>query len=110
MFPWGVSYDKDFCGFSLWNSGRRALDFYNDIDRVLAVLDGKTLDQVFTIGQALEGAFREDSRTPRKIRSEYFTIRFYKKGTVHLKWEREDLREKFCLTVAAGRKWIGDDR
>lgn len=110
VFPYGVSYDHKYGGFSLWRSSMSAINFYDDLDRVLAVLDSLTLDKVFTIGQALEMQFREDRHTKRLIESKYFEIRYFKKGTVHLKWKREDLREKFCLTAAAGRKWIGDAR
>ncbi|MBX3339809.1 MAG: DUF4942 domain-containing protein, partial [Nitrospira sp.] len=34
-------------------------------------------------------------------------IRYFKKGTVHLKWKREDLLATFNTTAAAGRQWIG---
>jgi hypothetical protein len=47
---------------------------------------------------------------PHPIESSYFDIRYFKKGTVHLKWKRYDLLEQFSTTAAAGRKWIGDDR
>ena len=110
VFPYGVSYEKRWgTGFST-NYGSHAIDIYNDLDRVLAMLDGYNLDSIFSVGQAIEQGIKNDRHTPQKVGSSYFDIRYYKKGTVHLKWLREDLLEKFILTAVRGRKWIGDDR
>ena len=106
VFPYGCRYEKAF-GFQLWYSSS-AVDIYNDLDRVLAVLDGRSFDEVLKVGAAMESAIRSDRNTARTIESTYFEIRYFKKGTVHLKWRRYDLLEKFNVTAAAGRKWIGD--
>jgi hypothetical protein len=107
VFPWGVRYEKDW-GFNLW-SRQSEIDIYNDLDRVLAILDGESFDSIYTVGEALRAAIDADKHTPRKTESTYFEIQYYKKGTVHLKWRRYDLLEKFSTTVAAGRKWIRPD-
>lgn len=73
------------------------------------MLDGKDFEHVRTIGRALAQAIQEDKHTPRTIHSEYFEIRFFKKGTVHLKWRRYHLLEQFTLTAAQGRRWLGFD-
>jgi hypothetical protein len=106
VFPYGCRYEKDW-GFSLWYGSSSVIDIYNDLDRVLAVLDGRSFDAVRTVGVTMNNAIQESKREPLPIRSEYFDIRYFKKGTVHLKWRRYDLLEKFNLTAAAGRKWIG---
>ena len=108
VFPYGVRYEKNF-GFDLWFGSSSVIDIYNDLDRVLSVLDAKSFDEILRVGGAMEQAIKKDRDTPRTIESTYFEIRYFKKGTVHLKWKRYDLLEKFNLTAAAGRKWIGGE-
>ena len=109
VFPYGVSYDRRFGGFSE-AYGSSAIDIYADLDRVLSVLDGIPFDQIATIGHAISTAIRNHPDTPQKTSSHYFEIRYFKKGTVHLKWKRRDLLDKFSATAAQGRLWLGDDR
>ena len=109
VFPYGVTYDHRYGGFSQ-AYGSSMIDIYSDLDRVLSVLDGRQFDRVYTIGAAIEIAIRNDRNSPQTTGSLYFDIRYFKKGTVHLKWKRLDLLEKFSLIAARGRLWLGDDR
>jgi uncharacterized Zn finger protein (UPF0148 family) len=105
IFPYGISWS--YGHFSSYSSGD-ARTIYSDLDRILCVLDGKALKDCYTVGEALESVCRR-ATCGEAFESEYFEGRFYKKGTVHLKWKREDLWEKFNLTAAAGKKWLGED-
>lgn len=105
IFPYGVSWR--YGSFSTMCGGN-ARTIYSDLDRILCVLDGKALKDCHTVGGALEYACR-GAKSGGTFESEYFEGRFYKKGTVHLKWKREDLWERFNLTAAAGKKWLGED-
>lgn len=104
IFPHGVNWSLG--SFSTY--GGNAQTIYYDLDRILCVLDGQALKDCYTVGAALDRASR-GAKTGGTFESEYFTGRFYKKGTVHLKWKREDLWERFNLTAAAGKKWLGED-
>ncbi|MCL2659958.1 MAG: DUF4942 domain-containing protein [Acidobacteriaceae bacterium] len=108
IFPYGIRYDS-FLGFGMPYHGN-ARTIYSDLDRILCVLDDQPFDQCFTIGKALEGRCREVAKRTTSggwtFESEYFEGRFYKKGTVHLKWKRLDLWEAFNKTAAAGKKWL----
>ena len=109
VFPYGCRYDADFNSFRpRYDGGDR---IYSDLDRILCVLDGKPFDKCHTVGKALSRAFdtKYHSISDQVTESEYFEIRFYKKGTVHLKWKREDLWATFNKTAAAGKKWLGED-
>lgn len=109
MFLYRCRYDADFNSFRLrYDSADR---IYTDLDRILCVLDGKPFDNCSTVGAALSRAFdhKYHSISDQVTESEYFDIRFYKKGTVHLKWKREDLWEAFNKTAAAGKKWLWED-
>jgi len=75
-----------------------------DLDRILCVLDGRPFEQCHTVGKAID-----DARPGELLESDYFEIRGYKKGTLHLKFKREDLWERFNTTAAAGKKWLGED-
>lgn len=104
IFPWGV--ELDFSGHlhaHSYGSGSSAV-VCSDLDRILCVLDGKPFAECYTVGRAIERA-----NPGELIDSQYFEIRGYKKGTLHLKWKREDLWERFNQTAAAGKKWLGED-
>jgi hypothetical protein len=105
IFPYGISWS--YGSFNTYSRGD-AQTIYSDLDRILCVLDGKTLKDCYTVGYALDQACRY-AKQGGTFESEYFEGRFYKKGTVHLKWKREDLWEKFNLTAASGKKWLGED-
>jgi hypothetical protein len=105
IFPYGVSWS--YGSFNTYSRGD-AQTIYSDLDRILCVLDGKALKDCYTVGYALDQACRY-AKQGGTFESEYFEGRFFKKGTVHLKWKREDLWEKFNLTAAAGKKWLGED-
>jgi len=102
VFPWGCRLDYN---------GRVALQYsgdstriYSDLDRILCVLDGQPFDKCFTVGAAINKGPQAGALTE----SEYFEIRCFKKGTVHLKWKRKDLLDRFNQHAAAGKLWIGE--
>ena len=103
IFPYGISWS-----YGNFNTYGDRGTIYTDLDRILCVLDGEPYDKCYTVGYALDRASR-GAKTGGPFESEYFEGRFYKKGTVHLKWKRDDLWEKFNLTAAAGKKWLGED-
>jgi hypothetical protein len=110
IFPRGVEYS--YSGFHTpWSGDARTI--YSDLDRILCVLDGQPFDKCYTVGQALDRkCSMVGSRTNSggwTFESEYFEGRFFKKGTVHLKWKRESLWEAFNKTAAAGKKWLGEN-
>jgi hypothetical protein len=105
VFPYGCQYSYgSFDLYSRHDSGA----IYCDLDRILAVLDGREYGSFTTVSKALNDRFRS-SREPGTCESYYFKIRFFKKGTVHLEFKREDLRQAFNINAAAGRRWIGQN-
>lgn len=110
VFPYGCSYS--WGRFSLRYGPN--VDIYNDLDRIMCVLDGKDFAQCDTIGAALERQFTalgSDVKSPfdNRAESQYFDIRFFKKGTVHLKFKDEYLWERFNVVAAKGKNWIGSE-
>lgn len=91
-----------------WNR-RRTLD---DIDRALAFLEGKKLEDVgSTIVKALEQLSKEHGCQFSGVlfTSTYFEMRAYKKGTLHLRFLDRTLWERFNLMAADGKNWLPDD-
>lgn len=104
VFPYGCRYS--YGRFDIWSREQSDI-LYDDIDRVLAVLDGKRYEDITTIGKALTRAFDDNRQHPGTCESTYFHIRYFKKGTVHLTWTRTDLLAAFNKAAADGRNWIG---
>jgi len=127
VFPYGCRYERDFADFKTYYS-HSEIDLYNDLDRVLRVLDGQSFEKCYTVARAMDQAFTrlERLRIPnhgggkpyykagwsqseQTAESEYFEVRFFQKGTVHLKWKRKDLLDQFNIAAAAGKKWLGEN-
>lgn len=90
----------------------RQIDIYNDLDRILCMLDGKDFTECHTIYKAMDNKFRilgHDVKAPfdNTTESRYFDIKFFKKGTVHLTFKDKHLWEAFNKAAAKGKMWIG---
>lgn len=116
--PWGgyeTDYWADHGGLPYSKS-----DILDDIDRALAYLEGRKLENVMTICQAIKDfAFpirsgTNDRRknpdwTGTKFESEYFVLVGYKKGTLHMVFKDASLWEHFNMEAAKGKNWIPED-
>ena len=80
-------------------------DFLPDIDRVMCTLSGKNYNDVYKIADALYDAI---AKQETECESEFFKLRYYKKGTLHLTFKSKQLLDDFNLSVAKGKNWIGD--
>lgn len=86
----------------------------NDVDRALAMLDGKKLRQVYSAAEALEEHFKSyrtnsGALENNVVTSEHFKLRFFKKGTVHLFFLDEKLWQRFNIAAAQGKNWLPMD-
>jgi hypothetical protein len=113
VFPYGCQFDHKFCrSFNMRYNGSD-IDIYNDLDRVLCVLDGQDFTQCRTIHHALDTRFRSlghnvHSPFDNSTESQYFEIKFFMKGTVHLFFKDERLWQEFNITAAKGKAWLGE--
>lgn len=108
VFPRGVHFD--FGGWSTYAHYTRAGVVYHDLDRILCKLEGKPFEKCHTIGAIIDhNRHAKPVAGGVYLESEYFEIRLFKKGTVHLKCKRPDLLEKFNAMAAAGKRWIGQE-
>ncbi|GAB3840750.1 class I SAM-dependent methyltransferase [Hymenobacter jeollabukensis] len=85
---------------------------YNDIDKVMCYLTGEDYDKCYTIERALETRFQRlgkvypGSTFTDTCESQFFYLRFFKKGTLHLVFRDEKLWEEFNLRACAGKLWL----
>jgi len=108
------SYDLKQHGdkFSLVYHGQSK---YTDIDRVLCYISGKPYERITTIKQALESSFdqlgfiRTGDKYDNTCSSTFFEIKFYKKGTVHLKFKDHFLWQEFNMRACDGKQWLPDN-
>lgn len=104
-----------------WHEPERVIA--NDIDKALCFVTGKSFLSVKTIHDAIieiiyniRQRTRDHVHDPNGwngsgaaplIESEFFKIRIFKKGTIHLTFKSDDVWEKFNIAAAEGKNWIG---
>lgn len=76
-----------------------------DIDVVMNYFDG--INHYYSILQALEHSFHNGVSS--NIKSTYFTITAYKKGTIHLSFNDESILRRFNVAACRGKSWLPCD-
>lgn len=99
-------------------SGRFEVDYrlrdgiIGDIDKAMSFLAGVHIDSVKTIFDSVNDRGKEiqaaKGMLDTKCESEFFEIRFYKKGTIHLKFKDTKLWDRLNKFVAKERGWLQD--
>ena len=79
-------------------------DDYGDIDKVMCYLTGKNFDNIKGIKDIISQIEVGDRD---KYESEFFYIRCFKKGTMHLEFKDEDLWARFNQKAVDGKNWLG---
>lgn len=82
---------------------RRAEETISDIEKVFEYLDGNMTAPVSLHG-ALERACRE-GRT-KNIHCKFFDITLYKKGTMHIKFNDQNLVDRFNIYCCQKKNWL----
>lgn len=104
-----------------WGLGYYRNDFLRDIDKAMCFISGKDISKIYTLVDCLNDRFKLLGRADSFVDSdgkivwyrdefvsEFFTIRFYKKGTVHLTFTDKELWQEFNIQAAQGKGWLGD--
>lgn len=79
-----------------------------DLDKAMCFLAGRRIEDVLTIKDAVRARGKEmyESGGDSKCESEFFSLRFFKKGTLHLTFKDEQLWQRFNQFVARERGWL----
>lgn len=91
-----------------WYDNSYARSCVTDLDRALCHLTGKGIENVVSICDGLNNAVDGIPMhlVEQVAESEFFTMRFYKKGTAHLTFKDLDLLDQFNRYVAEKRGWL----
>lgn len=92
--------------FDSWDGRPRvyeAVKVLADIERILNFLDGHMTEEVNS-DSFLEYNFKQG--ITKNIRQKYYTVTFYKKGTVHLTFTCPELIERFNIYAAQQKTWL----
>lgn len=74
----------------------------SDIEKALCFLSGKRLENI----ASLTTVYNRESHYGKKMQSEFFECKLYKKGSLHFLWKDFDLMNKF--NMVAGQKLWGN--
>lgn len=95
-----------------WHGNTR--DFLEDIDKALAWIEQRDLSHVRRVVPTIERRFDElnrgtyDGTYSDEIITTYFTIRVYKNGNIHLRFNDRDVWQEFNRRAALGKGWLSD--
>lgn len=95
--------DPDWAGNGLRASYYHR-DLLDDFDKACCLLINLPFDQCVTIIKAID---EKHPFSGQEFNSTFFTLRAYKKGTLHIRFRDEELRDKFNQVAAMGKPWIG---
>jgi hypothetical protein len=107
ILPWFIENHSGSWGNSL-STNHRKWDQMDDIDRAMCLVSGKSLDNIRTFRTALQRALTDNKSQPGECESEFFHIRYFLKGTVHLTFKDTNVWNEFNRRAAQGKGWIGD--
>ena len=92
--------------WSEWDGRPRvyeATKVLSDIERILNFLDGRMTEEVNSTN-FLEYNFKQG--ITKNIKQKYYTVTFYKKGTIHLIFTCPELIERFNIYAAQHKAWL----
>ncbi len=105
---WGGEWE------TYWDSAEEAIA--NDIDKAICFVEGRAFTSIRTIynsvietvrGIRSASRWNEKTGAAPQIESEFFRIRIFKKGTIHITFKDDDVWERFNVEAAKGKNWIG---
>jgi hypothetical protein len=100
-------------------------NWFNDIDLVFNYFDDKGLqNDLYLIPEKYKNPYKKETETlssaeivryelakdvTKNIKTRYFTITVYKKGTIHFVFNDLDILRKFNIFIAKRRNWLPSD-
>lgn len=98
----GYGNDGPFRSYGKWRLDYGAKEILRDIDTVMNYFDG--MSNYLSMNNAIEEAFARGQSA--NIKSRYFTINCYKKGTIHLTFNDEGVLRRFNVVACKGKNWL----
>lgn len=106
-------WDSRWGGSFQFSYHSKFANWVNDLDVACCHLTGKKIEAIKGIEDTLRFHVndRESTLCPfsNPCKSEFFSIRVYKKGTVHLTFLDEELWHNFNIAAAKSKNWLTDE-
>lgn len=108
IMPYGITWDSKW---SRWEHCWSREDFFMDLDKIMCFLTGASIDNITSIAAAVQNRvyFLNDNKHVDhrgEIFSTFFWIKFFKKGTIHIEFQDEELWNRFNIEAAKGKNWL----
>jgi hypothetical protein len=105
IIPWGL---RNHYGDLAWHVSYDNTQKFNDIDKALCYISGDDFKTISTIAATIDDHLQHSGRRydGSELTSHFFTIRYFKKGTVHIKFRDVKLWERFNIAAAKGKNWL----
>lgn len=105
ILPYMVEHWQNGCWhvpYKMYSGGQEQA---NDIDKAMCFLSGKRFEAVVSIAKAIH-----DAGAVQQCSSEFFDMKWYNKGTLHLYFRDETLWKRFNVTACKGKNWLPDQK
>lgn len=85
---------------------------FTDIDKCMCYITGTDYDSCYTLADSLDRKFRSMGNIctgdsfDNTGESEFFTYKFWKKGTLHITFKDEFLWQEFNMRACNGKNWL----
>jgi len=100
------SFTDDYTG--KWHLDWHTREMLDDIDTVMNYFDG--MSDYTRMSQVLEREFSDRPHDRMSgLESTYFTMTCYKKGTIHLTFQDQDILRRFNVVACRGKGWLPED-
>jgi hypothetical protein len=117
ILPYYVSYGSYCSTSSLKQFGDRFSisskhGEFSDIDKVMCYLTGTDYNECYTLYEALQrkfqalGSVRTGDVFDNTGESQFFTFKFWKKGTLHITFKDPKVWEEFNFRACKGKNWL----
>lgn len=112
VLPDCVRYEEPFGSWNLHYGGAR--DLFDDIDKAMCFVTDNVFTEIHSTAKMITDRFGVlnsgglRSTYTDKFDSTFFSIRVFKKGTVHLEFRDEEVWAKFNQVASDGKAWIGN--
>lgn len=102
---------KKYGNYESWGYNYSTLNKLDDLDRAICHIAGINYGDIFKKNITISEIIREDVNKERNgyfdwIESEFFKIRYYKKGTAHFIFKDEYFWKMFNLIACKGKNWL----
>lgn len=78
---------------------------FEDIDKVMSYITGKNYNDIYKLSHAVRDY---EIGSNNKLETEFFKIRCFKKGTIHLYFKNDWLWAEFNQRATKGKNWLGN--